>query len=290
MKKSIKFIIVLVTIILSSCSKNEDNSTATTNTPDNSVVIFADQVQAAIQKNISFSLTGNLPTDIANINWDFGEGPVFYGNSSNNSVYHQYQNTGTYIVKAKIIRQNGTIIESTKSITIVNSNIVKITKITIQSYYQKNCLRFVTTNGVNGSWVPFNGEWDESNGFGPSTSIDRYSDTYMIISKYQDIPNSTNPSNLVQNVKTTFTTTGISMNKQNDVFNFNTQNIVLSLNAINNFEVKLMDYEATNSINENGTADEIVGNLSIPTSSFQNNSFTYNVSGLQIQIDYVNIN
>jgi hypothetical protein len=290
MKNIFNLLIVIFTTILSSCSKSDDTGT-TPSVPDSTVVIFADQVQAAIQKNISFSLTGNLPPDIANINWDFGEGPIFYGNNNNTNVYHQFQSTGTYLVKSKIIRQNGTIIESTKTINIVNSNIVKVNKITILSYPTKSCRKFVFySNGVSGYWSYFFGEWDESEGLGSSTSLDRFSDTYLTLSKNQDIPNSTNPSNLVQDVNTLFYTTSINLNQQNNVFDVSAQNIILSLNGINNFEVKIMDSDVTKSLYEDGLPNDIVGIVGVIPSSFQNNSFIYTAGSVQIKIDYTNIN
>lgn len=287
--KFIKYISLTIFLIFISCSSGDDGNSQPDPTPV--VTLYADQIQAAVQKNILFSINGEIPNDIANINWDFGDGTLFYGNSSHQSVYHPFTSTGNYIVKAKILRQNGALIETTKTVTIVNTNLIKVTSITVQTYPEKLCEKFVAS-GSSGYWVSFYGKWDESNGFGSIPSdVNRYADTYLELVRHQKVPNSTNPSELVGNVNN-YGLTPVHLNQLNNVFDVSNFNIVLSLNAIDAFAVGVYDDDSTNSIYENGSESDVIGTLFIEPSSFQNNSFliTNSSNQLVIKVDYINLN
>jgi PKD repeat protein len=284
--KLFKYLSIVIVSIFISCSSGGDSGTNTVPAPV--VTIYANQVQAAVEKNILFSLTGDLPNDIGNINWDFGDGTFFYGNNSHYAVYHPYSTIGNYTVKATILRQNGEIIESTKVVTIVNTNMVKVTTITVQNYPEKLCEKFVAS-GASGYWVQFYGKWDESQGFGPTSDVNRFSDTFLTLVKYQKRPNSTNPSELVS-ISTAYSNTPIQLNQLNNIFNVSSLNIVLSLSAIDSFGVGVYDDDNSYSLYENTTASDGIGSFDIEPSSFQNNSFLMSDGQLVIKVDYQNIN
>lgn len=290
--KRIYSLFVLIALSLISCSKKNTTSDTGNSTPD--IQLNASQTQTAIDNNIQFSISINsdLPSNVANINWEFGDGSTYFGSNYSTYLYHQFKDTGTYEVKAKLLLQNNKEIEVKKTIKIININIVRIKNITILAIPAKTSNeRFIFySNGLSGYWANFTGEWDESKSYG-TTDVDQYADIYLKLSKTMDIPDATNPSELISDYTYQIATTPVIINQKTNFFDLTSANIKLSLSAIKKFTVAIMDSDLANSLAENNTPDDGMGEWGSIPSDFQNNVINVtSPSGVSYKIEYETIN
>ncbi|NBL64947.1 hypothetical protein GV828_07015 [Flavobacterium sp. NST-5] len=287
MKAINKLFLSLIAICLMACSGGDEPGN-TNPEPENQVVINVDQLQFPIQKNVSFSVSTNN-VNVANINWFFGDGTSYYGNSGAQFVYHSYENPGPYTVKVEVVDQQGNTYTKTRTVTAVNTNLVKINKINVQSLPRKyNCRRFVVT-GISGYWTNFVGDWDESESFG-TNAIDKKADLYLNLSRNQEISLPESATEIQSSYNKFLKRTGFELNEQVRIFDVAADNIILSLSAINHFEIEVMDYDTTYSLVENGTPDELISSISLYPEMFQGNSIQYTEGDLQVTIEFERIN
>lgn len=278
MKKILKILFVILILSVSACTSDSNDNTTQEPIVNNTSVISVNQ--SSIQKIIDFHLE-NLPSNISNIDWDFGDGNVFYGTSSDISIKHIYEFSGNYTIRAKIYSGNN-VINATKNIVINNGQPIKVTKITILSYPTKLCL--------SSTGFTFSGQWDQTFYYGSgNTVVDVYSDTYLKIGRIIDKPNTDNPNYIDTSVYHHLYTSPVHINQVNNVFDLSNQNIIINLLADQILEIDIFDSDEANSLYENGNSDEYISSPSINNSAFVNNNFIWTEGNLQLRIEYINL-
>lgn len=285
----ILFYCLAILFCISSCGRDESDSNNEVEISNNNFSLTSSKTQVAVETILQFSLQGQLPESITNINWDFGDGTTYYGNSSVYNVKHAFQSSGNYIVKAKLLYGNGMSVEKTLSINVVATNQVKLTKISIsrvpQTVKQFSVLQY-------GNWVyySFNGEWDQRENSGTS-SIDRFADIYVEMYKTSDIVNPNDPTDLISNFKKLAYKSNIHINQQSLVYDLSSANIILNLESLKTLTVTFKDSDSAYSLNENGSADEEIRSNDIKPISFQTNSNVINIdsNGLIYSMEYIKL-
>ncbi|WP_369678634.1 PKD domain-containing protein [Chryseobacterium sp. ERMR1:04] len=228
-----------------------------------------------------------MSDQINNINWDFGDGKTYYGNGSLSAIYHNYKTAGTYTIKATLLLNNGSSIVKTVNITVTNTNLLKINKITIISIPQKtNNKRWVSV-GTGGMWQTFTGAWDESESYG-TNNMNKFADIFVYITKSSSVPDPTNPHSVTTAYPEHLFTTGINPNQLNLVFDVSANNLIMGYDALENIKFTFKDSDALNSLLEDGGADEIIDSYNSYTSQFTNtsNSVTFTQGSLSFKVDF----
>lgn len=281
------FKVGLFSVVILSCSGTSDDITEniSAGTVENSVVLISSKTQASIHTPIQFSFKGGTKEEIKNVNWDFGDGSIFNGVSSLEAVYHDYQTSGNYTVKATLLLANGKSVEKTVKVTVTNTNILKINKITILSIPQKeNNLKLVNSGGTS-SWENFKGAWDESKSYN-TTDPDKLADIFLEISKVSTAVDLTNPHNLLVSRLDHLLTTDVRINQTNLEFDLTGKNIFMGYETLQSLSIVLKDSDANNSLLENGGQDEFIGLFSIPLSDFTGTSKIISNGSSSIKIDF----
>ncbi|WP_347216950.1 PKD domain-containing protein [Chryseobacterium sp.] len=277
----------LFSVVTFSCSGSSDDITESmnVNVGANSLALISSKTHGSIHTPIQFSFKGGTKEDINNINWDFGDGSTYHGDGSLEAVYHDYNTAGNYTVKATLLLADGKSVEKTVKVTITNTNILKINKITIISIPKKeNNLRLVYNNGVS-YWENFKGAWDESKSYN-TTDPDRLADIFLEISKVFTAVDKTNPHNLLVSRLDHLLTTDVRINQTNLEFDLTGKNIFMGYETLQSLSILLKDSDANNSLLENGEQNEFIGLFSIPLSDFTGTSRTVSNGSSSIKIDF----
>ncbi len=278
-----------------SCSGGSDNI-SDNNNPNvgnsgnngDNLSLVSTKTQASVDTPFQFYFTGGINEQVNNINWDFGDNSTYYGNNSLSAIYHNYKTAGTYTVKATLLLNNGSSVVKTVNITVTNTNLLKINKITVITIPQKtNNLRWVSV-GTGGMWQTFTGAWDESESYGTG-DINKFADIFVYITKNSSAPDPTDPHIVTSSYPQHLLTTGINPNQVSLVFDVSANNLVMGYDALETLNFTFKDNDAANSLLENGGADEIISSYYSYTSQFTNtssNSVTFTQGGLSFKVDF----
>lgn len=269
-----------------SCSNSIDEEESQIEVPANDFSLISSKTQASLETILQFSFQGSLPVGVSNINWDFGDGDTYYGNSDATYVNHAFRSSGNYTVKAKILYGNGKSVEKSISVIVVANNQIKLTKITItkvpQTIKQFSVMQY-------GSWVYYNfsGEWDQTENQYTS-SIDRFADIYLELYKTSNIVDPNNPQNILKDYKQQTYKSGIHLNQQSLIYSLSSENLIFNLESLKNLTIIFKDSDLAYSMAENGKSDQEMSNNDILSTSFQTNNqmFSINYNGLIYTIEY----
>lgn len=279
--------------IIVSCSGGSDNISDNNNPNNNgnsanNLSLVSTKTQASIDTPFQFYFTGGINEQINNINWDFGDGSTYYGNSSLSAIYHNYKTAGTYTIKATLLLNNGSSIVKTANVTVTNTHLLKINKITIISIPQKtNNKRWVSV-GTGGMWQTFTGAWDESESYG-TTSTNKFADIFLYITKNSNAPEATNPYIITNSYPQHLATTGVYPNQMNLAFDLTGYNLIMGYDALESLNLTFKDSDAVNSLLEDGGADEIIGIYYILPTDFTNttsSSITLTQGNMSFKVDF----
>lgn len=283
----------LFSVTLFSCSSSDSDNISENSNPNggntgNTLSLVSTKTQASIDTPFQFYFTGGINDQINNINWDFGDNSTYYGNNSLSPIYHNYKAAGIYTVKATLLLNNGNSILKTVNVTVTNTNLLKINKITVISIPQKtNNVRWVSV-GTGGMWQTFTGAWDESQSYG-TNNINRFADIFVYITKNSSAPLLTDPHIVTSSDTQHLFTTGINQNQVNLVFDVSANNLIMGYDALETINFTFKDNDAANSLLEDGGIDEIIGSYSSYTSQFTNtssNSVTFTQGSLSFKVDF----
>ncbi|WP_317127670.1 PKD domain-containing protein [Chryseobacterium sp. CH25] len=280
----------LFSVVTFSCSGSSDDLNEITpntgiGTAENSISLVSLKTQASIHTSFGFYFKGGIKEDINNVNWDFGDGSTYYGNGSLEAIYHNYKEAGNYTVKATLLLANGKSVEKSVKVTVTNTNVLRIKKITIISIPQKkNNLKLVYSGGVS-SWENFTGAWDESKSYN-TASPDKFADIFIEVAKVFSAPAPGDPHNLLVSHFEPLVTTGIYPNQMNLGFDLTGYNVFMGYETLQSVNIVFKDSDADNSLLENGGQDEFIALYSIPLSEFTGTSKTFNYGELSFKVDF----
>jgi hypothetical protein len=275
---------------ISSCGRTEADKIdeSPIESPAYDFQLVSSKTQASLETLLQFSFQGKLPTDITNINWDFGDGVTFYGNYNTNNVYHSFKTLGNNTVKVKILYNNGKSVEKSIIVNITNNNQIKINKISITKVPQtsKPYYIFYGTYTVQDY---FSGDWDQS--YNRNTSdINRFADVYIELFKLRDIADISDPHNIITDSSELIYKSAIKTNQQNLIYDFSSSNLILNIESLKKLKIKIKDSEAGNSMLEDGGIDEEMRIDDILPNQFQAlNQITINSNGWIYSIDYTKL-
>ncbi|MDN3691637.1 PKD domain-containing protein [Chryseobacterium tructae] len=277
----------LFSAIALSCSSGSDDITEnnTGGATGNALSLISSKTEASIDTSLKFSFTGGTTEQINNINWDFGDGNTYHGDNSLDAIYHNYKAAGNYTIKATLLLANGKSVEKTVKVTVTDTHILKIKKITIISIPQKeNNLKLVYSGGVS-HWENFKGAWDESKSYN-TTNPDKFADLFIEIGKVSSVPALNDPHNLLVSHFEPLLTTGIYPNQMSLGFDLTGYNVFMGYETLQSVSLVFKDSDTYNSLLENGGQDEFIALYSIPISEFTGTSKTFNYGELSFKVDF----